>query len=251
MLLQPNANLSRGNTLRTHVPAAKALLGSASLGLLLVACLPGCVGQIEEAAEPPGGALAIGVEGDGAAILDEPNAATADFGDTTDIADPLQLLESGIGVESLLASIEDQRYREGFPWLKVNEVPFQSAVAPAMIDVWVSGVGAQAYASVAPEHRVRGEDVPPGTLVVREVWNDAGEVSKLTLMLKGPPGYNPELGDFWFGETDANGAPLEDEAGQPRLGKLDGCYGCHVPRAEQGYLFGAPAGNRMPYLEGE
>lgn len=251
--VQPRPSASRSGA-SVRVPSGefprpatdKAVRGSAlgpvAWGLLVFGVgLLGCTGQIDEAVGFSEGAAEFAVESES----DSTNPSSVVPATAPDSADASEI---DINVNSLLASISGQSYREGFPWTKVNEEPFQSAVADAMIDVWVSGVGALAYAAVAPEHRFRGEDVPAGTLVVREVKSPTGEVSKLTLMLKGPQGYNPALGDFWFGETDPDGVPLQDDLGAPRLGKLDGCYGCHVPRAEQGYLFGAPADNRMPFL---
>ena len=51
-----------------------------------------------------------------------------------------------------------------------------------------------------------GVTVSPGTVIVRSVLDASGNVSKLTLMAKGPPGYDPSIGDWWFGETDPTGA---------------------------------------------
>ncbi len=69
-------------------------------------------------------------------------------------------------------------------------------------------------------------------------------------MGKGPPAYNPDLGDFRFGVVDGSGVrALDETTGQARTGGLEACYACDVRRAEQGFLFGAPLDNRMPYME--
>jgi len=58
-------------------------------------------------------------------------------------------------------------------------------------------------------------------------------------MGKGPAGYDPTLGDWWFGVTDASGAPLSDSSGE-EVGRLTDCHSCHIPRATDDYLFGVP-----------
>jgi hypothetical protein len=68
----------------------------------------------------------------------------------------------------------------------------------------------------------------------------SGAVKSLTLMYKGPPGYNPDLNDFWFGVTDPQGVPVQ-ENGKAKLGRLEECYSCHLGRSNDGYLFGVPA----------
>jgi hypothetical protein len=159
-------------------------------------------------------------------------------------------LPAAVAEDSVLASVAEGQYRLGFPWVKINATPFPSAVASGSINVWVSGLGSEAYARVAFESNLATSvNLPPGALIVREVLDASGAVSAITLMLKGAPGYNPDLGDFWFGALNADGSPKHDASGAERLGKLSECYGCHVPREAQGYLFGAPARNRTPYMD--
>jgi hypothetical protein len=79
---------------------------------------------------------------------------------------------------------------------------------------------------------------------VRQVLEPDGGVAKLTLMVKGPPGYNPDLGDWWFGETDPSGTPLTSDAGV-LMGRLSQCYSCHLTRNDDGYLFGVPSSDRV------
>jgi hypothetical protein len=62
-------------------------------------------------------------------------------------------------------------------------------------------------------------------------------------MAKGPAGYNPAIGDWFWAVTDLNGTPIVEE-GAPRAGRLADCYGCHVPRETDDYLFGVPAADR-------
>ena len=107
----------------------------------------------------------------------------------------------------------------------------------------VSTAGSLEYAKVQPDAGDSGARVPPGTLIVRAVVDANDAVSKLTLMLKGPAGTNPDLGDWWFAETDPSGVPLDDDAGA-LVGRLTGCYGCHLPRSGDDFLFGVPPDDR-------
>ena len=112
-----------------------------------------------------------------------------------------------------------------------------------MVREWVSTSSLAAYEAISPEVVGSGNTVPVGTTIVRAVLDEDGGVGELTLMFKGPPGYNSALGDWWFGVTDSNGTPDEADGG-PEYGKLEACFSCHVPRSDDGYLFGVPLDDR-------
>ena len=93
---------------------------------------------------------------------------------------------------------------------------------------------AKTYRSIHPESTTtEPTKVAIGTVIVREVLDANGQVAKLTLMAKGPNGYDPTLGDWWFGEADPTGTPT-------KMGRLTECHSCHVPRANEDFLFGVP-----------
>lgn len=135
-------------------------------------------------------------------------------------------------------------YRDSPAFVQVNDTAYASALGGgAFINLYVSTHAFPAYATIESDAAGTGVVVPEGTLIVREVLDEAGNVKRLTLMAKGPPGYNPDLGDFWFGVTEPDGTPVV-ENGAPRLGRLQDCYGCHLARASDDFLFGVPADNR-------
>ncbi len=146
----------------------------------------------------------------------------------------------------VLGLLEGRGYvAEGF--YRVNRVPYETPTAGSPINVWVSEWGVAGFASVAPEDASSPGDVPEGTIIVREVLDADSHVTKLTVMVKGPPGYSPGGGDFWFGVTDADGVPALDADGAPLLGRLEAqCGACHTTRSANGYMFGVPADNRRP-----
>jgi hypothetical protein len=144
--------------------------------------------------------------------------------------------------DAILSTLATFRTSPAFQ--KVNDTTFATGLGTgALIDVYVSQNGFAPYATIAPEATGTGAEVPEGTLIVREVKEPSGATKSLTLMYKGPKGYNPELDDFWFGVTDPDGVPVQQD-GVARIGKLTDCYSCHLGRAQDGYLFGVAADNR-------
>jgi len=143
---------------------------------------------------------------------------------------------------AILSTLKTFRSSPGFA--KLNAEAYLTDLGTgALINVHVSMNGFASYASIVPEATGSGVEVPEGTLIVREVKDASGTVKSLTLMYKGPKGYNPDLDDFWFGVTDPDGTPVQQD-GQAKVGKLAECYGCHLARSDDGYLFGVPAANR-------
>lgn len=132
-------------------------------------------------------------------------------------------------------------YRGRF--VAIDRAPYASAIGSFAIVDYVDPAAAPAFRAIHPESAAPNAPLPVGTIIVREVLAADGKtVAKLTLMAKGPTGYDPTLGDWWFGVTDATGAPLPDPStGQPQVGRLTACHGCHAPRAAQDFLFGVPA----------
>ncbi len=68
-----------------------------------------------------------------------------------------------------------------------------------------------------------GSLYPVCAKVVKPIYYDAsGErVRKLTIMVKMPPGYDPENGDWWYASSDAADAKLGAQ------GKRHDCIICH------------------------
>ena len=122
---------------------------------------------------------------------------------------------------------------------KIDRAPYASTVGMFNIDVYVNQQNARTYRQIHPETTGSGAVLAPGTLIVRRVLDAQGQVTKVTLMAKQAAGYDSTLGDWWFGVTDPSGMPLEDASG-PQVGKLTDCHSCHIPRAQDDFLFGVP-----------
>ena len=123
---------------------------------------------------------------------------------------------------------------------RINARPYTSELGPFSINCYVTG-DVTDYKKIHPAQTGSNVTVAPGTVIVREVLDASGKVSKLTVMAKGPPGYDPSLGDWWFGVTDPRGVPLV-EKGVLMLGRLTQCHDCHLDRSRDDFLFGVPIG---------
>ena len=69
--------------------------------------------------------------------------------------------------------------------------------------------------------------------IVKPIYTDENgtTVRKLTIMVKMPPGYDPENANWWYGIYDASGTDMWVE------GKLPDCIVCHKQAVETDYLF--------------
>jgi hypothetical protein len=143
------------------------------------------------------------------------------------------------GEVAILPGLADYR-SDGY--VRVNRAPYTSELdRDIAIDVWISSEAVADYARIAPEADGSLVSLPEGTVIIREVHEaQSGQLGKLTLMIKGPPGYAPEVGDWWFAVTDERGVPLDDASGKRMAGALHECYGCHQGRQEDDFLFGVP-----------
>jgi hypothetical protein len=150
-----------------------------------------------------------------------------------------------VGSDQVLSSVANGSYETSPDYARATRNPYPStAAAGSSVDEWVTASAWNEYAKIRPDVTGSGAKVPVGTVIVRAVLNEAGTTTKLTLMAKGPPGYNPAIGDWWFGETDPKGAPLEEDAGV-LTGRLSQCYSCHLARSTDDFLFGVPLGDLM------
>jgi len=146
---------------------------------------------------------------------------------------------------AVLSSIAGAAFETSAQYSKATRAPYASTAAVGDdISEWVTAAALATYDSISPTVTGSHASLPAGTTIVRQVLEPDGGVAKLTLMVKGPPGYNPDLGDWWFGETDPSGTPLTSDAGV-LMGRLSQCYSCHLTRNDDGYLFGVPSSDRV------
>lgn len=146
--------------------------------------------------------------------------------------------------DELLLRFVAGRRSDGFS--RVNQSPYPSAVSDKRINVFVSNFALADYLKIAPETETSDGMIPRGSFVVREIVDADGEVSSLTALYRGPQGYNPQSGDFWFATTDPDGHVVVESSGRRLIGPLTACSGCHANRDQADYLFGVPQDARVP-----
>jgi hypothetical protein len=170
-------------------------------------------------------------------------ASANDAGADEDAADAPRPTVDTVAV---LESVARGAYLTSPAFRQVTEAPYPSAAAPgSRVSEWVSTASWYQYIAISPGVTGSQVTLPVGTTIVRTVLDADGGVGKVTLMFKGPAGYNPALGDWWFAVTDTDGLPLESDGGA-QCGKLTECFSCHIPRSNDGYLFGVPLDDRVP-----
>lgn len=135
---------------------------------------------------------------------------------------------------------------DGF--VAINAKPYPSSLSSSNINVFVSTEGWWEFLHASPESTGQGVALPEGTIIVREVLDEDGEVETLTVMRRGPDGYSPGHGDMWYAVLEPSGFPrIEND--ELLIGRLEErCAGCHDERAADGHLFGVPLDARSPIL---
>ena len=107
-------------------------------------------------------------------------------------------------------------------WTKVNAQPIQSeGHENNRVDIYVDGLANGAYktASVPMSECARIVKVTLGEGTSTAIRN-------ITIMVKMPFGYDPENGDWWYGEYDNSGVFAQES------GKVPGCIACHQGASE-------------------
>jgi hypothetical protein len=128
---------------------------------------------------------------------------------------------------------------------RIDKRSYPSSLGAFDVSVYVQGDVAD-YRTAHPDSTAPNPTIAVGTVIVREVHDPQGAIAKLTIMAKGPAGYDPSIGDWWWGEADPQGVPLVVD-GTPRVGRLDDCHGCHLPRAAEDYIFGVAKADQRPH----
>jgi hypothetical protein len=118
----------------------------------------------------------------------------------------------------------------GADWFSYQQLSSASFPSPThggrMVDVWVNGIGVDAYVT-------EGEEIPVGTIVVKTSTEKNGRTGPTFVMEKREPGFNPEQGDWWYaihwaepaeGWTKKGGGPIYWRTPSAKVGY---CFDCH------------------------
>lgn len=98
-----------------------------------------------------------------------------------------------------------------------------------LLTMYVNDIALEALAAGAAS-------MPDGAIVVKENYTPDGTLAAITTMYK-RNGYNPDHADWFFTKHLASGELDTAPDGMPLEGRLPGCQGCHVARADNDYLF--------------
>lgn len=172
--------------------------------------------------------------------FEEPDDSFPDQDDSADAGTaPSLLTPESLSQETIIGLMRSGAYR-GPGYRRVTSRLFPSTVAQGkLVDMFVSEEAFDAFVSVSPDRSGSKAEVPTGTVIVREVYDDT-TLTTLTVMVKLKEGSFPLGGDFWYAAADPDGTIRRDANGMPLAGMLANCGTCHLRRANDGFLFGTP-----------
>ena len=111
----------------------------------------------------------------------------------------------------------------------LNDEPLSSQHGLAnTMNLWVDADAVAAYESLS-----EGTVFDEGTYLLKEQLNGDGSLNTVAVMYKGPSGYAPDAGDWFFGLIQPDGSI--QLGGQPGA-----CVGCHADVSEQDWAWGLP-----------
>lgn len=109
---------------------------------------------------------------------------------------------------------------------KINVDPLDSDAHNAFIDIYVNMLAKETYLKAKSPY-------PVGARVYKPLYPDENrsECSKLVIMVKMEPGYDPRNNDWWYGVTDETGGEIYYQ------GRIRSCIDCHKTVAATDYMF--------------
>jgi len=125
------------------------------------------------------------------------------------------------GIESAVA-FEDWR-----GWNKTSPTPYLSGEHSSWATIYFDELAGESSQSA------NGQFVPCAKIVKVHFTNAGGTaIRKLFLMAKMPAGFDPDHGDWWYGNYDASIG-----AGMIEQGAVEGCISCHERASDLDYVF--------------
>ena len=100
----------------------------------------------------------------------------------------------------------------------------------ASVFVWGTPSVADLYLSIDPDDPTQSVDFPQGTMFVKEHFDEAGDREGLTVMYKGPPGYNPDSRDWFWARVRGEETT--------HAGRVEWCSDCHNAAHNSDFVVG-------------
>jgi len=127
---------------------------------------------------------------------------------------------------ALWQHLQQENYRERWE-MWPGKSAFYAGTEPHGV-LLTTYVNATAYDAITEKEA----PLPPGSVIVKENYDQAKTLQSYTVMLKSE-GFNPEAGNWFWAKYTAAG---EVEA----AGKADGCIQCHGTKEENDYIMTSP-----------
>lgn len=165
-----------------------------------------------------------------AACSDDSNAEdeAGETGDGSETEDTGDAGDEGVDAEAVVS--EALGYAS-FVQVNASSEASQHGLADT-VNIWVPQAHEAAFRAIDPaDAETPVEPFPAGTLIVKEHLDAEAAPVGMTIMFKGPEGYDPEHGDWWWGNANIDGTIVDQ-------GAVDYCIACHTPRAHADWLFG-------------
>ena len=139
-----------------------------------------------------------------------------------------------------VASVFNEAYK--VMMRKANRVPVISSMSQfSLVNTYVSNAVYNEYRKITPDDSGSNAQLPKESVIIREVKDLRNpQKTKITVMIKGPEGYHPGVGDYYFAVLNTDGEFIKDEDGNALSGALSECAVCHIPRNSDDFLFGLP-----------
>lgn len=122
-------------------------------------------------------------------------------------------------------SAETPDFSDYAAWTKVNPQPIKGH--EVFVNIYVDALAKETYISAS------GETFPVCAKIVKTHLENAytENITAVTVMVKMPPGYDPDNNDWWWGMYDKDGVKAE------MSGRVPVCIACHKPAAAADYVF--------------
>jgi hypothetical protein len=110
-------------------------------------------------------------------------------------------------------------------WTKVNPQPIKGH--EVFVNIYVDDLAKETYLSAS------GATFPVCARIVKTHLENANSdnITAITVMVKMPPGYDPDNHDWWWGMYDKDGRVAQ------MSGRVAVCIACHKPAAAADYVF--------------
>ncbi|WP_422380802.1 hypothetical protein [Marinicellulosiphila megalodicopiae] len=122
---------------------------------------------------------------------------------------------------------------QGDNFKEVTNGETHSSVSNDKIRVWVTSDQAEQYKSLNSD-----SSFPIGSTVIRVLYNEDNEATKITATVKADKGSNPMSNDWVFAVANTQGVVEVDEHGKWQFGAIESCNMCHTHQDETDGLFG-------------